>query len=184
MGNIDQHLKSKRARAGHRHFLHLYSKHQGLIYAYIVFFIPHLQDADDLFQEVSLRMWDKFDSYQPGTDFLAWGRTIAHHQVIDWFKKQQRRRLCYSTYTVQLLSDYASRNHVKQDRRVQALKGCLRQLSDEDRCLVKSRYACKTTTKALAQRLDRSVDGLYKTFARIHTSLYRCIKKKLITESL
>ena len=35
------------------------------LYAYILTLLPHRADADDVLQEASLVMWDKFDDRQP-----------------------------------------------------------------------------------------------------------------------
>ena len=172
-------------RGGDRHlrFFQLYTRNQSLIYSYILAFVPRFHEADDIFQDVSTAMWEHFDKYQPGTDFLAWGRTIAHHRVIDYVRRCQRDRVCYSSDTMQVLSDYVSQHNDQQDQRIRALESCLAKLSENDRFLVKARYSKKTTTKDLAERVGRSVNGLYKTMARIHCLLYDCIQRTLVTET-
>ncbi len=54
-------------------FLRLFVQHQQEIYAYILTLVPHIHDADDLFQEGTAVMWKKFDQFESGTNFAAWG---------------------------------------------------------------------------------------------------------------
>jgi RNA polymerase sigma-70 factor (ECF subfamily) len=49
-------------------FIRLLSLHTSSIYTYIRVLIPNRTDAEDVFQETSRTLWEKFDEYQPGTD--------------------------------------------------------------------------------------------------------------------
>ena len=59
-----------RSAAGHhfdknRLFLRLFLQNQRRLYAYILTLLPNRADADDVLQETSLVMWDKFDADGP-----------------------------------------------------------------------------------------------------------------------
>lgn len=58
-------------------FLRLLNEHERALNAYILTLNPHWADAEDIAQEMRLRLWKQFDKYEPGTDFCAWGRSIA-----------------------------------------------------------------------------------------------------------
>ena len=67
--------------------------------------------------------------------------------------------------------------------RAEALRECEEQLPEADRELIRERYATKTTTKQLAERLGRSVGGLHKAIQRIRRTLRECIERKLAARS-
>src|SRR5215218_100140 len=73
--------------AKNKPFLRLFLQNQRRLYAYILTLLPNRADADDVLQETSLVMWDKFDPADPPTDFLAWARRVAYHKVLDFYKK-------------------------------------------------------------------------------------------------
>src|SRR3954451_24322967 len=77
-------------------FLRLFLQNQRRLYAYILTLLPNRADADDVLQEVSLVMWDKFDGEQPPDAFVAWGCRIAYFKVLDLCKKRQRGRVLFS----------------------------------------------------------------------------------------
>jgi RNA polymerase sigma-70 factor (ECF subfamily) len=160
-------------------FLLLFTRNQSRIYGYIVSLVGNLSDSDDLFQEAASVMWHNFDKYQEGTDFAAWGIRIARNKVIDYIRKSKQSRVFYSDETLELISDYRHRESQTRERRVKALEDCLLKLPAKDQDLLRMRYSQHTTTKSLAERFGRSVDGLYKTFSRIHFVLYRCIQQEL-----
>src|SRR5262249_14655413 len=50
-------------------FLRLFLENERRLYAYILTLLANRADADDVLQEASLVMWDKFDERQPPADF-------------------------------------------------------------------------------------------------------------------
>ena len=160
-------------------FIRLFTKHQSQIYGYIVSLIANLDDSDDIFQDVASSMWHNFDKFKPGTDFTAWGIRIARNKVIDHVRKQKSKKVFYSEETINLISDYRDKMATQREERIKYLENCLAKLSEKDQDLVKLRYNQHKTTKSLAEKYNRSVDGLYKTLSRIHFVLYRCIKSQM-----
>src|SRR3712207_5862982 len=74
-------------------FLRLFLQNERRLYAYILTLLPHRADADDVLQDVSVVMWDKFDDTHPPDDFVAWGCRVAYFKVLDFYKKRQRSRV-------------------------------------------------------------------------------------------
>ena len=56
----------------------LMTQHQRRIFSYIYTLVPDRYDAEDLLQETSLVICEKFDEFKPGTDFVAWACQIAY----------------------------------------------------------------------------------------------------------
>src|SRR5436190_16383016 len=78
-------------------FLRLLLQNERRLYAYVLTLMPNRADADDVFQEASLVMWDKFDADHPPDDFTAWGCRIAYFKVLDCRKKRHRARVIFSS---------------------------------------------------------------------------------------
>ncbi|MBI9017508.1 MAG: RNA polymerase subunit sigma-70, partial [Phycisphaerae bacterium] len=58
--------------------MRLFLDHQKKIYSFILMMSPNWCDADELMQETSAVMWQRFDTFEVGTNFVAWGIKIAH----------------------------------------------------------------------------------------------------------
>jgi RNA polymerase sigma-70 factor (ECF subfamily) len=165
-------------------FLPLFLKNERRLYAYILTLLPHRADADDVLQEVSLVLWDKFDEQNPPGDFAAWACRIAYFKVLDFYKKRQRSRVRFS----QAMLDRVAETAVEQagvlqlDARSEALSACLEKLSFKDRDLLGRRFAEGSTTQSTAAALGRSVEALYKALARIRQSLFECVTRSLAQE--
>src|ERR1700746_3764429 len=88
-------------------FLRLFLQNERRLYAYILTLLPNRADADDVLQDASLVMWDKFDDEQPPEDFTAWGCRIAYFKVLDFYKKRQRSRVCFSQAMLERVAETA-----------------------------------------------------------------------------
>ena len=59
----------------------LMTRHQRQIFAYIYTLVPDRHDAEDLLQETSVVICEKFDEFTAGTDFVAWACQIAWWRI-------------------------------------------------------------------------------------------------------
>ena len=165
-------------------FLRLFLQNERRLYAYILTLLPHRADADDVLQEASLVMWDKFDDQQPPNDFVAWGCRIAYFKVLDFYKKKQRSRVCFSQPMLERVAETAveQAGTLQLDIRSEALAGCLAKLNATDRRLLTLRFAQGATTQSAAEQAGRSVDAVYKALAKIRQVLFNCVNRSLAQE--
>ena len=63
----------RQATTVRREFLRLLGEHERRLRGFILALVPHWADADDIAQEVRLRLWEQFDDYDPAKDFGASG---------------------------------------------------------------------------------------------------------------
>lgn len=54
-----------------REFLRLLGQHERRLRGFILSLVPHWADAEDIAQEVRIRLWEQFDNYDPAKDFGA-----------------------------------------------------------------------------------------------------------------
>ena len=59
----------------------LMTQHQRRIFSYIYTLVPSRSDAEDILQETSLVICEKFSDFKIGTDFAAWACQIAYWEV-------------------------------------------------------------------------------------------------------
>ena len=70
-------------------FLRVFLENERRLYAYILTLVANHADAEDVLQEASLVMWDKFDEEHPPDNFVAWACRIAYFKVLDFSKKRR-----------------------------------------------------------------------------------------------
>jgi RNA polymerase sigma-70 factor (ECF subfamily) len=165
-------------------FLRLFLQNERRLYGYILTLLPNRADADDVLQEASLVMWDKFDDRQPPTDFTAWGCRIAYFKVLDFRKKCQRSRVLFSQPMLERLAETAveQAGALQLDERREALIDCIEKLSPRERDLLARRFAEGATPQSIAAQVGRSVDAVYKALAKIRQALFDCVTRTLANE--
>jgi RNA polymerase sigma-70 factor (ECF subfamily) len=165
-------------------FLKLFVRHQQEIYAYILTLVPHMHDADDLFQDGMVVMWQKFDQFQPGTNFAAWGVQIMRFQILDYRRNQARsKQVLMEESLFEALIDHMSAVQDEAPIRIEALRKCLTLLDDRARRLIKMRYERNISVEKIASYLKLSRRHVYHVFGQINGVLLRCLRRTLAERS-
>lgn len=163
-------------------FLRAFLNSEHRIRSYIRVLIFDRVSAEDIFQDVSVTMLEKYESLDPETDFTAWACRIAWFKVLEWRQRQARDRLRFSEATLQQVADEAMANTAESDRRQEALEKCVEKLSPDNIQMLIFRYQNGEAVEAIANKMDRTDEAVYKALSRIRRSLHDCINRVLSTE--
>ena len=163
-------------------FVRLLTQHERRVYAYILALVGDWNDADEIQQETSVRLWEQFDHYEPGTDFGAWACTIAHYQILTHRKQRQRAAGRFSDRLLETLAAEAEPVLAEADARHRALAGCIDQLSASARHTVQLAYQGGRSASDVAAALGQKVDAFYKALQRARRTLHDCIERTLTGE--
>lgn len=165
--------------------MRLLAQHERSLCAYILALVPNWADADEIAQETKLRLWEQFDQFEPGSQFGAWARSVAHYQVLTYRRRQQRDGARFSPETVELLAAEAESQIDDVSPRHHALERCLNRLSDSNRDLVVQCYAEQNQSiREVAEQLGRTYDATRRSLLRIRKLLADCVDRTLQTEGL
>ncbi len=152
------------------------------MYGYILSLVPDWNDADEILQETCLRLWERFDAFEPGTDFGAWACTIAKFQVLTFRKTKSRNKLLFSDEFINLVAAEQNTQAELLDSRRTALERCIEKLSERNRQLLRSCYESNTTIAQVAKQIGRTAEATYKALQRIRATLHDCIDRRLSSE--
>src|SRR5205809_2567564 len=118
----------------------LMTRHQRQIFSYIYVLVPNRSDAEDLLQETSLVICEKFNEFREGTDFVAWACQIAYWRVRYSRQKYARSKVIFDQDIVDVVAQTAGAMVDELDERHEALAICLQRLHPRDRGLLIARY--------------------------------------------
>jgi RNA polymerase sigma-70 factor, ECF subfamily len=172
------------AEAGERtaQFLSLFSANARRIYAYIVTLLPQRVDAEEVFQEACVVLWDRFNEFQPGTSFGAWGCRIAYFKALQLKKRRNLQPVAFSDATLEALDRDVAVMNESLEAEYRALADCVAKLSEPDREMIVVRYRKGGNPQRLAHELGRPVRSIYKSLERIRRMLFQCITRTLAME--
>jgi RNA polymerase sigma-70 factor (ECF subfamily) len=160
-------------------FVQLFLQHQRRLHALILALVPHGADADDILQETSAVLWQKFGEFQEGTNFGAWALRIARYQVMAYYTTQKRRKARLSDETLDAVVDRIAARPEREELRSSALDGCLESLSGEDRELLELRYRAGASVEDVARRTGKTLTAAYKALHRAHDRLLLCVRGRV-----
>jgi RNA polymerase sigma-70 factor (ECF subfamily) len=162
-----------------RQFIRLMTRHERLVYGYILSLVPNWADADEILQETNIRLWEEFDKFVLGTNFAAWAVRVAHFQVLTWRKRVSRSKLVFDQRVIDALAEEPYWTDDLFEARQQALGDCVSELPPHSRELLRSCYADGTKIKDVASQLERTPASVYKALERIRVALHSCIERKV-----
>ncbi|MDG2012895.1 MAG: sigma-70 family RNA polymerase sigma factor [Pirellulaceae bacterium] len=150
---------------------------QPQLYGFIVSLVTDRNEADEILQQTNLVLVRKQKNFLAGSNFGAWARAIAFHEVQTARKSFARRKLRLSTELVEQLALVAEDQSSEPKLIRSALRQCLRQLAPPQRELIKDRYSGVAVSK-LAELSNRTVGAISQELYRIRATLAKCISQR------
>jgi len=155
-------------------FASLVEKHKDMVFTIIVKIVRKAEDAEEIAQDVFLKVFEKLESFRGESRFSTWLYRIAYNAAIS---KTRKRRL-----EVEALDDFTLNNYsvdevkeelesIEAEEQQALLKEAMENLSDDDFLIIKLFYLEELPVKDISY-----VTGL--SHANVKVKLHR-IRKKL-----
>ncbi len=161
--------------------MRLFSRDQGRLFRYVAALVPILQDAEDVLSETTVTLWQEFCNFEPGTNFLAWARRIAHLRVLEYYRTRSKHDLqrCLPDGVLKALVVELEQREAEADPRLSFLAECRQKLTPFDQSLLQYRYNDNLQVQELATQLGRPVNSVSQSLGRIRKALLECIRRKM-----
>lgn len=163
-------------------FARLLVTHDQHLRRYISLFLHRRDDVEEVLQQTAVALWEKFEDFDQGREFLPWATRFAYFEVLSFRRDKARARVFYTEDVMQAIAEAESELADDLKQRRDQLAECLSQLTDEDRSLLQRRYADDTTIKALSDETGRTVKSLYRRLDRVRQIVADCVDRKLHAE--
>jgi len=141
-------------------YLGHYLKYKDKIYSYFWYRTGMRRElAEDLTQEVFLKAWDKYSSFDTDRSFQAWIYSIAHNHLVDHY------RLKRYEYDLEAIADKTAEEDFSWE-----LWQILNRLPELDREILSLKYLQGFSYKEIAEML-------VKTEEAVRVAAHRAIKR-------
>jgi RNA polymerase sigma-70 factor (ECF subfamily) len=169
-----------RTSAQKAEFAERLGRHQGQLLGYIYSLVRDLDDADDLFQQTSLVLWDKFDQFDASRSFVSWACGVARFEVLNFLRARSRDRLYFSDeLSLALIEAQQDLEQERLEERRVALASCMKKLRDRDKELLEVCYGPSTGVREVAEARGRSAQSVHNSLRRIRRALFDCVHRSL-----
>lgn len=160
-------------------FLELLNKHDRSLCLYVYGLVPRDSEAEDILQQTKMLLWKHFADFELGTNFLAWARKTAFHQVLTHRRKKKREHVPLEEEALEALgaavADLADEGSARHD----AVRLCLARLPAEHRQLIQLRYFQELEIPQIAKTIQRTEGAVYRALSRVRMTLMECVEKQM-----
>lgn len=155
----------------------LFVQYQPAIRGFILSMIPDFSTADDVMQETFLTVTKKASSFEIGTSFSAWVKTIARFKALEAIRARKFESL--SEEVLEALSTEPREFAGNSDERILLLRGCLEELAPQARRSIDYRYRNEHMPPQIAGLMGCTVQSVNVTLSRARTFLRECVQRKM-----
>lgn len=142
--------------------------HYGPLMRYIIApILPNKQDQEDCLSEITMKIWDKIESYDADRgNFNAWLTALTRNTALN--KVRQNKKHGEATAIPEDLpsKEPTPEEVVLRKEKIKALKQAISGLSDKDRLIFYRKYYYRQSTAQIASEMgmtERAVEGkLYR----------------------
>ncbi len=116
-------------------FLELLESHQNIVHKVCRIYSRDQASHDDLFQEISIQLWQAYPKFRGESKFSTWMYRVALNTAITSYRKEKRQRqhLDIDDFSYALKSEPYDNT---MDQQMDALYNAIAQLNDIDKALV------------------------------------------------
>ncbi|WP_193210435.1 sigma-70 family RNA polymerase sigma factor [Luteolibacter marinus] len=157
----------------------LFVQFQPAIRGYILAMIPDFPSADDVLQETFLVVTRKAASFEIGTSFPAWVKTIARFKCLEAIRARRNRFECLSDEVLEALGAEREGFRTDTDERLVHLAQCIDQLAPQARRSIHFRYQNDHRPPEIAGLMGCTVQSVNVTLSRARAFLRDCVKAKI-----
>lgn len=156
---------------------------QPALHGFLISLVHDTHAADDLLQELAERLWRKFGDYDASRPFIAWAIGFARLLAMEWRRGQQSLPLPLDDDTLDRLATEAAEDAPRHDDRLDALRACLRKLTERQRIVLRMRYQESMSVVEIASSSNRTLMAVYKVLKHAHQTLLHCISETLARQT-
>ena len=147
-------------------FTILMDKYKEQIYWHIRRLVVEHEDANDVMQNVFIKVWNGLENFKENSQLYTWLYRIATNESLTFLEQQKRKRADYS------ISDVESHleNKIKADKHFDAnkwewkLQLAIQQLPEKQRIVFTLRYYDEMPYEEMSRVLETSEGGLKASY--------------------
>jgi RNA polymerase sigma-70 factor (ECF subfamily) len=159
-------------------FTLLLKKHQQKVYYQIKRMVNDHDDADDIAQQVWIKVWNKLAGFKMESEFSTWLFRVAYNETLNFIEKKKK----HSSHNLsEDLMDYenasASTDHPKSTEIQIALEQAIKQLPEKQRYVFMLRYFEELSYDKIAEVTGTTVGGAKANFHQALKKMEEILKK-------
>tara|TARA_B100000575_G_scaffold257487_1_gene228484 strand:- start:201 stop:788 length:588 start_codon:yes stop_codon:yes gene_type:complete len=163
----------------------LIDKYRSRIFGFIISKVKNKEVAEDIFQETFIKVINniKRGKYNEQGKFIVWVMTITHNLIMDYFRKQKKRKFLKSTDDFNVF-DFINNGELNVEQKLikeqvlDHLKILINELPIEQKQILQMRYYSKMTFKEISEKCEISINTALGRMRYAIINLRKIVKRK------
>jgi len=176
--SVDHALMERIGAGDHQAFRELIERHQDAVIGTVVKMLGNLQDAEDIAQQVFLRIWGNARRYRPDAKFTTYLFTITRNLVFNECRRRGRKKEVSadereetSHHQIEDRADYRPDHELLQNELREAVDAAIAALPETQRMAVVLRRYEQLPYEEIATVLKLSIPAVKSLLFRARTTL-------------
>ncbi len=152
------------------------------IYRLCASYAPSAAEAEELTQEVYLKLWENLHRYNPGSNFMAWAWRVARNLLIDAHRRCRREREAAwldSEIIDQLPSAEDPHENAEHRQRLRLIAAGLQHLAEELAELILMRDFAGFSYQEMSEAMDVPLGTIKSRLNRARLELATAVRRRL-----
>jgi len=164
-------------------FAVLLKRYQRSILALLFQMVNNREDAEELTQDVFVKIFTKLPTFRAQCRFSTWAYRIAWTTAISWLRK---RRMVYSDVEESKMANYPDERvdewleKQEGEEKLQQLEAAVNKLVPEDRALISLFYTEERSVLDIAEMLEISVENVKVRLHRVRKKIVILMEKESV----
>ena len=157
----------------------LFLQYQPAVRGYILSMIPDFSLAEDVMQETFIVVTKKAASFELGTSFPAWVKTIARFKALEAIRANHPRTEFLSEEVIEALGAERGGFMENTEERLALLNECINELAPQAKRSIILRYRNDHMPPEIAGLMGCTIQSVNVTLSRARAFLRECVTRKL-----
>lgn len=170
-----------RAESREKAFAQLIGKYQQRVYLLVRKMVIDHDDADDVVQEVFIKVWKNLDRFEGGSQLFTWIYRIATNECLRFLERKKKKRFWISINdaSTELASKIDNAPNISGDEVQKKLQKALLRLPDKQRLVFNLKYFEELRYDEIAEITGTSVGGLKASYHHAVKKIEEDLKTQL-----
>jgi RNA polymerase sigma-70 factor (ECF subfamily) len=146
-------------------FAHLVEKYQQKIYWLVRRMVVSHDDADDLVQEIFIKVWNNLDRFRQDAQLYSWMYRIASNECLQFLqKKKKQNTTSFDELTENTADSFGTSDGFSGDQIQQKLYRAIETLPEKQKLIFQMKYFEEMKYEEISSVLGTSVGALKASF--------------------
>lgn len=159
-------------------FTQLLKRHQQKVYYQVKRMVTEHADADDIAQQIWIKVWNKLDSFKMESEFTTWLFRVTYNETLNFLEKQKKESSRYLSQDYINYENAAGNSNNPKSTQIQiALEQAIQQLPEKQRFVFMLRYYDELNYEKIASITGTTVGGAKANFHQALKKMEENLKK-------